>query len=261
VTDPDLPITEDDLHAYVDGQLPPGRRPEIERYLAANPETGRRIAAYQDQRMALRAALAGVSEPLPSKLDLTRILQERRRPRAAMWRIAAGLVLALGVGGAGGWFLHGPATPNRTTLALSLLEQQALATHTVFAADRRHPIEVGAAEEAHLRQWLSNRLGRTVVPPDLTAAGYHLIGGRLLATEHGAAAALFMYDDAAGKRLSLLLRPMSTDLRVPLTDIGQGDMKGCIWIEKGMGYAAVAALPDTELDRIAGHIRAELGTG
>lgn len=261
MTDPEMPINEDDLHAYVDGQLPPARRPAIERHLAANLETGRRVAAYQEQRMALRAALAGVAEKLPPRLDLTQILQERRKPRIAMWRIAAGLVLALGIGGAGGWFLHESPTPSRSTLALTLLEQQALASHAVFATDRRHPIEVGVADEAHLRQWLSNRLGRTVAPPDLTAVGYHLIGGRLLATENGGAAALFMYNDAAGKRLSLLLRPMRANLRVPQTDISQGEVKGCVWIDKGMGYAAVAVMPDTELDRIAGHIRAELGTG
>ena len=30
-----------------------------------------------------------------------------------------------------------------------------------------HPVEVGAAQEAHLLQWLSKRLGRKLAAPDL----------------------------------------------------------------------------------------------
>jgi anti-sigma factor RsiW len=104
-------------------------------------------------------------------------------------------------------------------------------------------------------------LGQTVAAPDLSSLGYHLIGGRLLATERGAPAALFMYDDTAGHRLSLLLRPMAHDLKSAQTDMGQAGVNGCAWIAEGMGYAVVAAMPDSELDRVADKVRAELGTG
>jgi anti-sigma factor RsiW len=262
VTGPDRLIAEDEIHAYVDNQLDPEQRAEVERLLATDHDSARLVAAYQAQREALRAAFApAAAEPLPERLTVEAILRERRRSQTALWRIAAAIVLALGLGGASGWLVRGQYTPSRETVALELLEQQALTSHAVYAADRRHPIEVPVAEEAHLRQWLSNRLGRKVDPPDLSAVGYHLIGGRLLATEHGGASALFMYDDNNGKRLSLLFRPMSEDLAVPYTDVGEGEVKGCAWIEKGMGYAVVAALPDSDLDRIARHIWTELGTG
>jgi anti-sigma factor RsiW len=52
----------------------------------------------------------------------------------------------------------------------------------------------------HLAQWLSNRQNRPVSPPDLSGFSYRLIGGRLLATEQGNPAALFMYEDIAGQR-------------------------------------------------------------
>ncbi|MGB8148230.1 MAG: anti-sigma factor, partial [Azonexus sp.] len=47
-------ITEADLHAYVDGQLPETRRAEVEDYLAAQPEAAARVRAYCVQRDALR---------------------------------------------------------------------------------------------------------------------------------------------------------------------------------------------------------------
>jgi anti-sigma factor RsiW len=143
---------------------------------------------------------------------------------------------------------------------MSLLQQQAMASHAVYADDRRHPIEVAAAERDHLSQWLSNRLRRSVVPPDLSPLGYRLLGGRLLATEHGGAAALFVYDDSKGDRLTVLLRPMSPELRAAPTDVAQGPLNGCSWIGNGMGYAVVAAASDQTLDQIADQIRHQAAT-
>lgn len=260
MTDPDRPIDEDDLHAFVDGQLPPGRREALQRYLDADADAAGRVAAYQAQRAALRAACIVVeAEALPRQLDFAQILQERRHRRLSGWRIAASIVLALGVGAAGGWSLQRLAAPSRTELAMRLLDREALASHLVYAADRRHPIEVSAADEPHLEQWLSNRLGHKLAMPDLSSLGFHMIGGRLLATEGGAPAALLMYDDAAGNRLSLLLRPMANELWAPWTNINRAGLGSCIWIDKGMGYALVAAMPDIELDRVAKQVQSDLG--
>ena len=96
-------------------------------------------------------------------------------------------------------------------------------------------------------------------PPLLDALGYRLIGGRLLATEQGGAAALFMYEDAKGRRLSLVLRPTTRDLPAARTDIRRGTVNGCARIANGMGYAVIASLPDDELDRVADQARQEFG--
>ena len=39
------PITEDDLHAYVDGALEPEREAEVAAYLEAHPNVARRVSA------------------------------------------------------------------------------------------------------------------------------------------------------------------------------------------------------------------------
>ncbi len=253
-----LPIAEEDLHAYVDGQLAPLRRAEVQRYLDANPREARRVAAWTAQREALRDILALHSAaPLPPDLNLSRMIEQRLRPRRRVWLTAASVLLALAVGGAGGWMLRAPSVPMRDAVAMSLLEQQALTSHAVYAADKRHPIEVTAAERDHLAQWLSNRLSRSVAPPALDGLGYRLIGGRLLATEHGGAAALFIYEDTHGQRVSLVLRPMARDLRTARSDMRKGAMNGCAWIADGMGYAVVASLPDDELELVADQVRQE----
>lgn len=260
MTAADRPISEDELHGYVDGRLETARRQEVERYLDAQPELSRRVAAYRAQRDDLRAALASrAAEPIPLELNLSRLLEARLRPRHGWWKVAASMLLCLGLGGAAGWYFGLPPKTERTAVAVSLLQQQAMATHTIYATDKRHPIEVAATERDHLIQWLSNRLHRNVAPPDLTASGYRLLGGRLLATEHGGAAALFVYDDAQGNRLSVVMRPMAPEMRAPHADIAQGAVNGCSWIDKGMGYAVVAAASDEALDRIAERISRQVG--
>ena len=254
----ELPIAEEDLHAFVDGQLAPPRRAEVQRYLDANPQEARRVAAWSAQREALRDVLAPyAAAPLPPELNLSRLIEARLRPRRTIWLTAASVLLALAAGGTAGWMVHAPAGPTRAALAMSLLEQLGLASHVVYAADKRHPIEVPAADRDHLAQWLSNRLSRGVAPPALDSLGYRLIGGRLLATEHGGAAALFMYENAQGQRLSLVLRPMARDLHAARADMRQGAVNGCAWIADGIGYAVVASLPDDELDLVSDLVQRE----
>ena len=52
------PITEDDLHAYVDRVLEPERKAEVATYLEAHPDVAKRVEAFSDQRELLRTALA-----------------------------------------------------------------------------------------------------------------------------------------------------------------------------------------------------------
>jgi anti-sigma factor RsiW len=261
MSDATPPVGEEDLHAYLDGQLPVERRLVVERHFEKNPEAARKVADYRMQREAIRTAFAGrAAEPLPPKLSLARIIAERgRRPRRP-WLVAASVVLALGLGVAGGWFVRGLPEPAGAPRAMALLGQEALASHAVYAVDGRHPVEVSGSEAPHLQQWLSNRLDRTIVAPDLSVLGYRLIGGRLLATERGGAAALLMYDDASHQRISVLLRPMTRKLNAPKSMLQQDGVNGCAWIANGLGVAVVAAIPKSDIKRVVEQIGTDLQT-
>jgi anti-sigma factor RsiW len=186
VSGSEAPLAQEDLHGYVDGQLTPTRRAAVQRYLQANPEEACRVAAWTAQRDALRDALAArAAAPLPPPLDLSRLIEDRLRRRRVPWLAAASVLLVLAAGGVGGWLPRAPPAPDRAAPAMAMLQQQALATYAVYAIDERHPIELGADQKDQLSAWLSDRLRRRVKPPDLEALDYRLIGGRLLATEHG----------------------------------------------------------------------------
>src|SRR3546814_13417084 len=63
-----------------------------------------------------------------------------------------------------------------------------------------------ASQGPELQAWLSARLGRPMALPDLQTYGFALLGGRMLATPDGAAAML-VYQDAEGGRISVYVRP------------------------------------------------------
>jgi anti-sigma factor RsiW len=251
------PIPEDDLHGYVDGALSPERQAIVARQLQDQPEAAASAAAYAAQREALRAAFAAIAaEPVPARLYLRNILAERLAPRHTAWRAAAAVVLALLVGGGSGWALHarfGPAPSDLTMLA-----QEAVANHEVYAADKKRPTELGAEQRDDLARWVSNRLGRPVAPPDMSATGFRYIGGRLAATPEGPAGQ-FMYQNAGGARLTVFVLPMrdAPDTTMHMMDVGT--MDGCAWIDKGVGYTVVAPVPPEALHDLAEDVRRQLG--
>jgi anti-sigma factor RsiW len=251
------PITEDDLHAYVDELLQPERRAEVTAYLEAHPDVARRIAAFSDQRALLQNALAPIAdEPLPPELTLSRIIENsRRRPSRIWWAVAA--MLLLSVGGLGGWVTHGSlqSAPG----GLAALAQEAADSFNVYAPDRVRPVEVRASEGAQLVQWLSNRLRQPIKVPDLTTSGYRLMGGRLIATSRGPAA-MFMYDDDHGDRLVVLTRPMAQDQNAPMTPQRKGDVAGFTWADSGMGYSLVGHSAVESLRPIANEVRKQAQT-
>ncbi len=195
------PIAEDDLHAYADGRLDTARLTQVETWLASHPGHRAQVEEWRAQSAALHRAYDRVlDEPLPARLlppaNAPRWIDVRKLATVA-W-ITLGIVI--------GFALRDQTlpAPDKTMIATSLPRQAAIA-HAVFVPEVRHPVEVGADQEAHLVAWLSKRLGAPLKAPLLDTAGYKLVGGRLLAGESGEVAQ-FMYENSGQKRLTLYVR-------------------------------------------------------
>ena len=231
------PVGEDDLEAFVDGRLPGARLALVEAALAADPALAARVAADRALRADLRERLDPVAaQPIPARLRVRPMLARRRaRARTIGGAVAASLLLLAAGGGAGwearGW--DGPPTPGAPAA-------EAIAAHRVFVVETVHPVEVPAAQEAHLVQWLSRRVGHTLTIPDLSAEGFDLMGGRVI-PEDGRTAAQFMYTDRGGRRLTLLVRKADgadTRFRFASSD----GFEAFSWVDGGLGFALVAAV-------------------
>lgn len=247
------PISEDDLHAFVDQALDPARRAEVAEYLKSHPDVAGRVDDYGRQRTSLRAALAPIAEePVPSRLDLRRLIETRRTSRVG-WRAAAAAAVVLLCGGAaGGWMLHDLSRPPAGGIAA--LASQATESFEVYASDHVRPVELRADDRTTLVDWASQRLGRAVAAPDLSRSGYRFMGGRLVATPQGPAV-LFMYDDDRGTRLVMLSRRMAVDQDAPMRPHSRGPVAGFAWAENGIGYSLVGPMPTDALHPIANEIR------
>jgi anti-sigma factor RsiW len=258
-----MEVTENSLHAYVDGAVSAEERNAVEAYLAANPEAAARVRAYLAQNAALhqlydrvlsephRLSVAVPNEPasrassVPSKPAAN---APRFWLRAGGW--AALLVCGVVIGFIARGYLESPAgLAQRGGIA-----RQAVLAHAAYRPEVRHPVEVGAQEEQHLVAWLSKRLNLPLRAPSLLGAGYQLLGGRLLpaAGELGdAPVALLMYENAQGRRLSLLLRHEKTSGDTAFRFAQHGDTRVFYWIDGPIGCALAGDISKEELARIA----------
>lgn len=253
------PITEDDLHAYIDGALDAERRDEVSDYLAQHTDVAQRVSAYRRQREQLRSALLPIAqEPVPADLNIDHLIERQRHPRWAVLPTAAAAVLLVGVGAVGGWLSHAQLRP--APVGIEALAQEAEDSYEVHAPDRVRPVELRADDRAQLVRWASQRIGRPVIVPDLSESGYRFMGGRLVATAHGPAV-LFMYDDDRGTRLVMLSRPMTIDRDTAMKLHSRGAVAGLTWANRGIGYSLVGPVAANLLHPIADQVRRQVEGG
>ncbi|CAG4891227.1 anti-sigma factor family protein [Paraburkholderia saeva] len=235
------------LSALVDDELPEGERAALLERLAENPDAASRVAGYRAQKSALQALGVAAAHSAPQVVVLRPHRPWwRQAGMAACWLVAgAGLALALAprlIGGGG----------TEPTFA-----QRADIAYAVYTPERRHPVEVAAAEEEHLVTWLSKRLNRPLSVPSLQEYGYTLVGGRLLPGEAGPAAQ-FMYENHLGARLTLYVTATpkgETAFRL----FRDGNRRTFYWVSDEMGYALSGPISEGKLRTIAIDVCSELG--
>lgn len=223
-------VTDDELHAYVDGELPADRLKTVEAWIAAHPEDAARVAAWRAQAELIRVRYGGVArDPVPVRLDFDRLARADRK-----WtRLAAAAVFAAFVaGGATGWFGRGAL--QIAPAAVPTVTADALEAHKLYIKEVRHPIEV-PAEAAHLIPWLSRRVGSTLRAPDLSPFGLKLMGGRLLPWQPGKPAALLMYESDSGDRYTLYCaKTTGPETALHYNDAGQ--VAAVYWGDGDVGF-------------------------
>ena len=243
-------VTEADLQAYADARLGAERSAEVESWLAARPEEAERVAAYRRLGEALRAAYDPVlAEPVPQQLEGAATPRPRARSIAS---IAGWIALAALLGALSGWEAHDWRRPAGPLAEGAAMARRAAIAHATYSPEVRHPVEVGADQEQHLVAWLSKRVGVNVRAPKLDEAGMTLVGGRLLPGESGPVA-LFMYQSAAGRRLTLYIRAEANGQReTAFRYARENNVSVFYWIDRDCGYAISSAdLSKDELLRIA----------
>src|SRR6202048_2215721 len=244
MTDPNIPVTEDELHAYVDNELPAERRGDVEAWLAAHPDDAERVQSWRAMAEALHARYDSVAdEAVPKRLEIEQL---ERQPRKWLYVAIAATLLAFIGGGGVGWLAHGAAS---APSAFQKLTVDALDAYRLYVVEVRHPVEVPGSERTHLQQWLTKRCGWDVHAPELDATGLKLVGGRLLPGPTGPASFL-MYESASGERFTLYTsraEAETTQMRY-----AKHDKDGALfWADRGVGCVGSGGGDRERLTQIA----------
>jgi anti-sigma factor RsiW len=238
------------LSAFVDGALPESEQATVRAELERDPQSKARVAAWMSQKTALKALCRELTSDTPSFVVLrARGSRIKRMAIAAGW-LVAGVALGATVGSQLPRVLdntHEPAT----------FAQRADIAYAVYAPEVRHPVEVGAQDEAQLRSWLSKRLGRSLSVPSLQEYGYVLVGGRLLPGEKGPAAQ-FMYESPHGTRLTLYVAQTPND-EMAFRLLRDGGRRTFYWVTDHLGYALSGPIAESNLRAIAIDVCSSLG--
>jgi anti-sigma factor RsiW len=257
------PIREEELHALLDGRLSEPECRALEARVAADAVASAALSAWRLQRDSLRGLHSQVLREAipPALLAATQHAAGAQQQVDQWWRwggVAAGVVLAFAVGwlSHGQWQLNQPQglqTLSKSQNSRQFIHQAALA-HAVYTPEVRHPVEVTAAQQEHLVQWLSKRLGKPLKVPNLSAQGFELVGGRLLPGEEGARAQ-FMFQNAAGERITLYLGALNPKdagkSETAFRFSAEGPVPGFYWVDHGFGYALAGTLPREGLMKLA----------
>ena len=238
----------------------------------SNPTDTDDAARWSAQREALRELHRELlHEPIPEHLLQTVEQAANAGSWSRRWLRAGALAASVLAAFGSGWIGHGQwasRAPQGTQAvranapgALAFAHDAAVA-HAVFSPEKRHPVEVAATEQQHLVQWLSRRLDKPLKVPDLSAEGYSLVGGRLLPGASGARAQ-FMFEDAAGQRITLYIGALADRngeaSRESAFRFAAGDpVPSFYWVDQGFGYALSGKLPRETLLDLAGAVYKQL---
>ncbi|MGV8840596.1 MAG: anti-sigma factor family protein [Bauldia sp.] len=251
------PIGDADLAAYADGRLLPERAAAVQAWLALPGNAGERARMERWRRLdpALRAALDPIlAEPVPARLEAVLRTPPRRGVRLR-WLVPATIAAALGIaiGLGGGRALWAPQAAAARELA-----DVGMSAHAVYSKEVRHAVEVGADDEAHLVSWLSNRLDTPIDPPDLSAKGLTLLGGRLV-PDGGRPAAQLMYEDASGQRYSLFIARTDGPANAAMEYAWEPDICAFYWVDDAVGYVFAGPENRTHVEELSRVVFDQMG--
>jgi anti-sigma factor RsiW len=269
------PVTEADLHTFLDEEIGGERRAKVAEHLEQTPLDAALIDTWRAQNEALRGAFGRIareavplslslSQPLTvratavpistRRLDLARTARQRKVAIVSAMAFLAGSIAAA----TGAIVVQHLPSLFRADASISAsigrrIATRAAAMYRTFANDRTRPVEVVAAQKAELGRWFSERTGLSLIP-DFTSEGLKLIGGRVTPGEFGAAGFL-LYEMATGERIGVFLERAADENGTDSMRASPGDRNTSLYgREKGTYWAIIGSLGDERWKQVAQHL-------
>jgi anti-sigma factor RsiW len=245
-------LTESLLVAFVDGELDDATARQVEDMIACDPVARRKVEVFRQTASLLRSACGQAfysGNAMPPALRRAR----RTTPRGRLhgWALAASILLTAALGFGGGTMLQRGHESERSELLEEIAEY-----HPIYASETAHLVEVPATQGDELSAWLGERLGRRLQPPDLSAAGLHFAGGRMLVVG-GRPVAQLMYTREGGSPVGLCVTRLPGE-RWDGDVERHGNMRLVSWGDGSFAYVVVGDLGESAAREIAKRAEAQL---
>ena len=243
--------TEQDLHAYLDGELPPERVAAVDEYLGHNPVDAQRLKAYRSDGEAIAKLFIRADQLVSSRSHPSSVTSIPRPPvRRAIfpgawspraWQIAAAVTLFVF---AASWGLLRQGNFDASDRKFGT---DAAAAH-LMATDLAPTTHASLDEIA---KFLSGALNGHVElhKPD---GDYQLVDSRFVTTPRGRAGQLtFRAPDQSIITMYLEPRRGSKDTPFRPVATGHSELTTLVWTDDEIACAVTGALPPERLEQVA----------
>ena len=243
--------TEQDLHAYLDGELPPERVAAVEEYLGHNPQDAQRLKAYRSDgeaiaKLFIRADQLVSQRPHPSQVTSipTRPARRAISPSAwspRVWQVAAAVTLFI-FAASWGLLRQGNFDASERRFGTDAATAHLLATDPAPATHASLD-EIAAFLSAGVNGHIELR------KPD---GDYQLVDSRFVTTPNGRAGQLAFRGPDQGI-ITMYLEPRRGSKDTPFQPVatGHGDLTTLVWTDDEIACAVTGALPPERLEQLA----------
>lgn len=224
-------ISDEDLHAYIDGALEEDRAAMVRQALTENTVLAERVAQFQADKAMFKSVFGPlVAQPLPAEW-LARV---DRRPRTN-WRMASAIAAALLVAALGpvAWRHYVPA------MQTDVVDVALNAREGTPAGDRRIISTAGSYDAAFRQAVASN-----VRIPDLRRMGYQLSGLHLYDK-----AAEIVYRGPQDQLFTLYVR--RSDGAARFDQFERRGLRVCIWQDDQISTVMAGNISAAVMQRLA----------
>ncbi len=248
--DTQLP-SEEDLHAYLDGESPLDKREAVKDYLGRSPEDARRFQAYRTDGEVIAKLFARADEIAPKSLHPSLAALRQAWPfrlpgkvwPTKVWQFAAAVALLVLAGGLGLLWQKGNVDARGNQFAT-----EAAAAH-LLAATSTTPAEIPLEEIA---RFLSEPLSAPVKLRHQESGEYRLVASRFVTTPRGRVVQM-TFRSPEQNVITMYLEPWpgTKDTSFRPVNTGHRDVTTLVWTDDEVACAVTGTLPPDRLEQIA----------
>jgi anti-sigma factor RsiW len=244
--------TDQDLHAFIDGELDDARATQVAVAIAGSAELSARVDGFiADRDMIARIYGPLIEQPVPAAL--IRAAAGERRPipmRSPMRFLPAAMALAAAL------VIAVISYPTLSNLGGDPLVAEAIAVRAGQVHADRQFVDTEVASAATRDRLVQTALSVPVKVPSLEKAGYTLIGITAYPDRGGRQALQLSYRDRDGALFTMYMRQTGGGDRFELSR--KKGMQVCVWQNDNLSVVMLGTMPAHEMLRVATATYADL---